>query len=171
MSSPSGPLTNTILSQIATKNIDLKQRRVVNAANAVNGQDYVTQVDLNNAIAQAISTIRIPTPVATTTTSSSGFTVQKLANPWLLTPTSTRVLGTVYQNTTGKSVVVSVTASTSTGGVVLAFCDTNSTPTTGIASGGNIAGAADLVEVTFIVLPNYYCKVSGGSLSIWVETQ
>jgi len=170
VSSPSGPLTNTILSQIATKNIDLKQRRVVNAANAINGQDYVTQVDLNNAIAQAISTIKIPTPVATTVT-SSGFTVQKLANPWLLTPTGTRALSTVYQNTTGKSVVVNVTAATSTGGVVLALCDANSTPTTGIASGGNVAGAADLVEVTFIVLPNYYCKVTGGSLSIWVETQ
>ena len=94
-----------------------------------------------------------------------------------------RVLGTVYQNTSGKTRVVTV--SVSNGGTsldtygVFAFVGASSPPTTGVgdAKSGLIDPTASgqwCCSVTFIVMPNYYYRVTdegtgSTSLSEWTE--
>ncbi len=92
--------------------------------------------------------------------------------------TGSRALGTVYQNTTGKTMMVTVTlnvsGSTGTGGMA-ALTDSNSTPTTEVGQavlGTN--GYAQSTTLAFMVLPGNYYKIStNGSatmvLGYWTE--
>jgi hypothetical protein len=85
------------------------------------------------------------------------------------TTVPSRTLGTTYQNTTGKVMLVVVFA----GGVVTytVKCDANSAPTTAIfiGSSSNLG-----IPIIFIVQPNYYYVVaitsgSGQYLGFWTE--
>jgi hypothetical protein len=94
-----------------------------------------------------------------------------------------RALGTVYQNTTGKAMMITVGANVGTGatgtGGITAFTDSSNPPATEVSqnlipSASNGTGTAAL---SFWVLNNNYYKVStGGSgtlptvtLSVWTE--
>lgn len=87
--------------------------------------------------------------------------------------TGSRVLGTVYQNATGKTMWVTVAIqSTSAGGAnIAAYTDSNVTPVTRVAAG--FANNPVDIPMSFLVLSgNYYeCTASGGapSLAQWTE--
>jgi len=80
--------------------------------------------------------------------------------------TGSRALETVYQNTTGKVMMIAVTV-TMTSGWAYAYTDSNASPSTIVAGvSWNSAG----LELVFIVLPGNYYKVTGtASLNYWVE--
>lgn len=54
-------LTESKVARDSTRNIDMHKRRVINAADAVDLQDYVTLDQLNNQITSAIDSIPIST--------------------------------------------------------------------------------------------------------------
>lgn len=89
--------------------------------------------------------------------------------------TASRASGTVYQNTSGKPMFVTVVAAVNTGFSVAAYSDSSTAPTQQVAANtGANNGAARILS--FIVLPNNYYKVlnvdSPGSaliFSSWVE--
>jgi hypothetical protein len=70
-----------------------------------------------------------------------------------------RVLGTTYQNTTGKAIFVQVTISATNGGVT-AFTDAANPPTNPVAIVGNSYSVAASLIATFWVLPNNYYRVA-----------
>ncbi len=94
-----------------------------------------------------------------------GFTTQSVV-------TGSRVLNIVYQNTSGKPMLVTATVSI-TNATLNAVVDAASSPSTVVASPANASGTTQYVTVSFVVLPGYYYKVfqSGGSATIgyWVE--
>lgn len=87
--------------------------------------------------------------------------------------TGSRVLGTIYQNTTGKPMYVSIV--TSIGGVGCDFeikTDSSATPSDVVSTLHQAASTHD--ARSFIVLPNNYCSIaisagSGGTIGKWVE--
>jgi hypothetical protein len=85
--------------------------------------------------------------------------------------TASRALGTVYQNTGTKPIFATVTISANVPVTLSAYCDTASSPTTVVCVASTTG--AWIVNLHFIVLPNYYYKVatSGGSptISTWFE--
>jgi hypothetical protein len=77
-----------------------------------------------------------------------------------------RATGTVYQNTTGKAIMVNIAGVGSTG---IAFCDTNNPPTTQCAY-APAGGGAVFASMSFIVPNNFYYLVTGGlSYYCWSE--
>jgi len=83
--------------------------------------------------------------------------------------TSSRAIATVYQNTTGRIMYVTV-LTTSNNGTAYAYCDNNPSPTTLVS----ICSTLSFYNRTnfFIVVPGNYYKVttdSGGSLMSWIE--
>jgi len=87
-----------------------------------------------------------------------------------------RVLGTIYRNTTGYPLYVAVACSSNVIGVniFLAVSDASATPTTQVAEYYQDATVASGVgTLSFIVLPNDYYKVyiilGGGNVGSWVE--
>ena len=87
-----------------------------------------------------------------------------------------RAIGTTYQNTSGKPMLVTVTASLPSSANIQANANSTSTfsGSTVVAQAGNPSGgAAGLIEaISFWVLPSYYYAVNGvnaPTLSYWVE--
>jgi hypothetical protein len=77
-----------------------------------------------------------------------------------------RTTGTVYQNTTGKPIMVNIAGNGTTG---IAYCDSSSSPTTQCAY-APCGGSAIFASMSFIVPNNYYYKVTGGlSYYCWSE--
>lgn len=89
-------------------------------------------------------------------------------------------LGTTYQNTTGKVIIVTVSAYNTASGTstrsLVAYCENDATPDVTVADavldGINLAADHDLYQnVTFVVPLTWYYKVSGTNvtLSSWTE--
>jgi len=84
--------------------------------------------------------------------------------------TGVRAIGTVYQNTTGRAIFVSVTAQGTLGNNLSALTDGANPPTTTVkyvtAAVTNYG-----IPLDFIVLPGSYYKVTfpTGSLQVWTE--
>jgi hypothetical protein len=88
--------------------------------------------------------------------------------------TASRAPGAVYQNTTGKSMLVVACWDLANKASTLRYVsDTSATPTTEVAQISNSSPQGVTVELFCVVLPNYYysCQiVSGGpNLVSWVE--
>ena len=90
-----------------------------------------------------------------------GFTTQNVV-------TSSRTLGTVYQNTTGKTIWVSAGSGAYMSGQWTAYSDASSSPATevGVSYQGN-----GNCTVSFMVLNNNYYKITAtaGTLGYWIE--
>lgn len=85
--------------------------------------------------------------------------------------TSSRALATVYQNTTGKPMFVSVSVSRGSTGTVSVYTDSNTPPTTQILATSDSSGWNS--SVYFYVVPGNYYKVvtdSSASLIFWYES-
>jgi hypothetical protein len=102
--------------------------------------------------------------------SGGGITArQSVANPWFGTPTTSRAMGTVYQNLTGNPLYIVVTGSGPAGTNIQAVTDNSSSPTTVVAEGSS-AYSSGIGLVPFIVLNNnYYKVVSTCTLVYWAE--
>jgi hypothetical protein len=83
--------------------------------------------------------------------------------------TASRALGTVYQNTTGRIMYVNVIYGHSSAGSVYGYTGAANPPTTLVAQCSNNAVYASTMH--FIVLPNYYYKVTQDVVSnfTWIE--
>jgi hypothetical protein len=82
--------------------------------------------------------------------------------------TASRAIGTVYQNTTGKTIFVVVTL-VSTSGWQYAYTDASNPPTTIVAG---VSYNSTAFTLAFMVLPNNYYKIGtsgSASLNYWVE--
>jgi hypothetical protein len=94
---------------------------------------------------------------------SGGFTAQSNV-------TGSRASGTVYQNTSGKTMMVSITIGSLTAGYFTAYADSFNPPTTVVfVNGTNGTSGAISLSVIFIVLPNYYYKANVSGFSTWIE--
>jgi hypothetical protein len=84
---------------------------------------------------------------------------------------SSRALGTVYQNTTGKPIIVMGSVSQSGSNILTAYCDSSSSPTTVVNEQLCSFGSGSGLVFLFLVPNNYYYKVaaSGASWITWVE--
>lgn len=83
--------------------------------------------------------------------------------------TGSRNFNTVFHNTTGRPMWVSVVGSGGSGFVGTAYADSSITPTTAVSS-ISLNGATSGMPLMFIVLPGYYYKVtSAQTLVIWTE--
>jgi hypothetical protein len=83
--------------------------------------------------------------------------------------TASRALGTVYQNTSGTTIIVTVSAYGAAGYEIDAYVEAgDTTPDTLVAYSG---GVADVTSVTFCVPDQSYYKVtqSGATLAYWTE--
>lgn len=85
--------------------------------------------------------------------------------------TSSRALGTIYQNTTGKPMFVSVSAYSSAATIYYAEIDSSATPTTRVL---RVDTSVNLyAAIFFVVLPNDYYKVDfstgAKTLGYWFE--
>lgn len=216
--------TNDVVNKLATKNLDMRQRRIIDAADAVDTQDYVTLNDLNTKLApsaytdttQANNVIKgilpngvMPTPtplllggIRSIVKVATKFIqwIDNNGNPQLAQPAFTdlsgsiavgqipgsvlppstqvlpaRALGTVYQNTGTNPRYVSINWNSGVApSRIDAYCDTNPAPGTTIVDifipTSNLNGA-----FIFIVLPNYYYKVTQSSgtigITVWTEWQ
>ena len=144
---------NDITKRLSSKNLDMHQRRVVNAANSVDKQDYVTRAELD-----AVEVTPVAQNNFVTTFNKYG--------------TSDRNFNNVYYNPLPRPIVVLVSVTCTNGQQATAYVDDNSSPALLV---GNIAvtGSVTLQEVmTFIVLPNRYYKLTKtGSpvLNTWCE--
>ncbi len=120
---------------------------------------YFNGIDFNNNFYPS-STI-----VLTKTTATSMF-LKKITTQSNIAKTFT----TIYQNTGTSPIFISISVNTGTVGENFqVFCDSSSSPTTLIL---NLNGSAYDHLLSFIVLPNYYYKLthsSTGSIKSWVE--
>jgi hypothetical protein len=95
-----------------------------------------------------------------------GFTTQSVV-------TALRAIGTTYQNTSGKPMLVSVTLSFPGSANVAALTDTANPPSTVVASFQNSAATTFIQTLTFLVLNgNYYNVanvVAGAAKIYWIE--
>jgi len=86
---------------------------------------------------------------------------------------ASRALGTIYQNTSGKPMMVAVTAIAANGGSLIGVTDSASSPTTVVISAQNASATGMNIAVSFWVLPGNYYKVytaTGTATSpIWTE--
>ena len=90
--------------------------------------------------------------------------------------TASRVSGTIYQNTSGRPLLVTITAKATAAGNpinLISYTDTSATPTTVVAvSDVQDSTASASATITFLVLPSSYYKcIQGGdgALSYWFE--
>jgi hypothetical protein len=88
--------------------------------------------------------------------------------------TSSRVFGTIYQNTSSKLMIITVaTQDSEIGHTATAYSDTNSSPSTIVAENysGYDAGHTNAASMTFCVLPGNYYKVTltNGTIVVWTE--
>jgi hypothetical protein len=99
------------------------------------------------------------------------------ANPWLGTPTTTRAVNTVYQNLTGKTIVVYIIIII-TGGVAyessyaLLYLGSTSTPATMVGAFSNSLTINQDATLMCIVPNNWYYKLTIGNsvtLNHWIE--
>lgn len=89
----------------------------------------------------------------------------------------TRAIGTIYQNTTGKTVFVTASIELALASSIEVLSDSSATPSTVIAEAGLALTVASLagtitVSVTFIVLnENYYEITASGTATLekWTE--
>jgi hypothetical protein len=78
------------------------------------------------------------------------------------------VTGTVYRNTTGRIMYVSVMVGANGNNSAFAYSDSNPSPTTLVSRCSTLMGYSRLLF--FIVVPGNYYKVSNdGTLSSWIE--
>lgn len=128
---------------------------------ADNGSNIVIKAGSGYGLTFQDGTTQTTAPVP-----SNAVTVQSPPAGFVGPPT--RAIGTTYQNTGTKPRFVSVSTLVTSGGSSIVFCDSTATPSVQVCqlgvSGANVAGT-----LFFIVLPNYYYKVSGGSLDNWTE--
>lgn len=82
--------------------------------------------------------------------------------------TPSRTLGTIYQNTTGNAMMVTIGVALG-GSANVVVCDASPTPVTIVAFSSGSATAPDGFSITFLVLPNYYYQSTGGTLNLWTE--
>ena len=83
---------------------------------------------------------------------------------------ASRTSGTVYQNTTGAPMMISVSASLASVQVITAYTDSANPPTVQVGHSIYNGASACTYNVTFIVLPNnYYSITITGTMSQWVE--
>ena len=86
--------------------------------------------------------------------------------------TASRAQGTVYQNLTGKTMMVNVSIYLNNGITVSANTDSSSSPSTTVAQANNNTGTNGLIQsFTFMVLSNNYYEIPtfSGSIQRWVE--
>ena len=81
--------------------------------------------------------------------------------------TGSRTIGSVYHNTTGKMMLVTVTCNLASA-TMTAFSDANASPSQVI--GAVAANASPGGCLTFVVLSGNYYKVTGGTLVHWIES-
>jgi hypothetical protein len=96
------------------------------------------------------------------TTGSSWFQNQNIV-------TGLRALGSIYQNTTGRTMQVTVTNNITAGGSVTVYSDSTLNPTTEVCADNT---AATKSPITFMVLNNnYYTLTVGGTVALvcWTE--
>lgn len=79
---------------------------------------------------------------------------------------------TVYHNTSGRPMLVSISCVCNFGDVINAYSDANATPTTIVVSMGHSNIQPVGMSLTFLVLPGNYYKINQtgtSTLSYWVE--
>ena len=81
--------------------------------------------------------------------------------------TGSRTIGSVYHNTTGKMMLVTVTCNLPSAAMT-AFSDATASPSQVL--GAVAANASPGGCLTFVVLNNNYYKVTGGTLVHWIES-
>lgn len=83
--------------------------------------------------------------------------------------TASRVLGTVYQNTTGRAMFVLEVSLPAALGDIFGYTDSSNPPTTVVAAQTGLVTAKG-IYIFFIVLPGNYYKIapSSGTWSIYV---
>lgn len=93
--------------------------------------------------------------------------------PTITTQTQpTRVLGTVYRNTTSKPIFVTVVASfTATPTNIFAYTDSSATPTTAVTAFNGVNG--EYPCIFFVVLPGnyYYAATTTGTSALFLWTE
>ena len=82
-------------------------------------------------------------------------------------PAASRVIGTVYQNTSSYPLIVMMTDGAN-GASTVAFTDSTTTPTTQVYSYLALGGG-NANPCVFLVMPGNYYKVTGTSTGQWVE--
>jgi hypothetical protein len=77
--------------------------------------------------------------------------------------------GTVYRNTSKKTMYVSVSVTTAAAGTIAGITDSAAAPTTTVADHDH--AAAGKIHIGFMVLPGNYYKVTntGAVLANWIE--
>lgn len=91
-----------------------------------------------------------------------GVTVQNVV-------TGSRATGTVYQNTTGKAMLVTASILVGAGMTTQTYVDATSNPTTLVADVSNSGASTARQAMSFWVLPNYYYRLVTGTVAAWVE--
>jgi hypothetical protein len=106
---------------------------------------------------------------------TNGFTTQNVVTGSRNINTSGSPNAYVYQNTTGKTMMVTVSAYNSGGAQAqwIAYSDNASSPTTIVVQAIGLTATAQIVPMTFLVLPNNYYKVTAVNnpvtLANWTE--
>lgn len=84
----------------------------------------------------------------------------------------TRTLGTIYQNTNVRPMLVIITCDLPLTASCIVYSDSNANPTTPMCNMYNNAGVQTSATSSFIVLPGNYYQANGfnaASMVIWVE--
>jgi hypothetical protein len=146
------------------------------AANAAGG--VVVPTGAVNAASGAVvlnGSSQLPAVSGALLTSLPVFTTQNVVTGSRNINTSGSPNAYVYQNTTGKTMIVTVSAYNS-GGVFaqwIAYSDNASSPTTIVVQAIGLTAIEQIVPMTFLVLPNNYYKVTAinnpVTLAIWTE--
>lgn len=101
--------------------------------------------------------------VCNSTVAGAGFTTQNVV-------TGSRALTTVYQNTTGKTMFITVSVSGATGFSTYDITDSSSSPSTVVAHNYSGNAVTPWLTSSFMVLNNNYYEVSAtGTIQYWTE--